>query len=213
MVVAGAAAGAGGGVVSPVEGLTPPSPTRTADARPGSLYGLALAVLVLAVIVGSLVFAYVYLAVNSRRWPPAGVDPPSWTPGLLLVALAISAAVAATAAHRSAAGARGGAVIWLATSAVLGAGATAFGVVAVTELPSGATEQAYGASVVALGGSALLLTAAGSLGAALVAVWAATGSAGRPPGDAERLLRGWWWSTVAMAAVAVGVVLLGGRWG
>ncbi len=192
--------------------LPPIAPARVPEARPGGLYGMALALGVLGVIGAVLLYSYAHLAANADAWPPPGTSrPSSWT---LLAAgvLAPAAAMATTRAYHYAhaderdrvhvMGALVAATV-LSTAALTSMGVWLAGI-------DGASDHSFGAVVLVLGAYVAVALGVGVGGGLLVGAWVALGHAGTAPADSVRILRALHWFTAAAGVVVLPLLALGG---
>ena len=82
------------GLPAAEEYRTRPLPVDVSDSRATGWWSMMLIVMSLAVIFGSFVAAYYYLAGNSTAWPPPGIDKPELGIPIIAAALGIVAAPA-----------------------------------------------------------------------------------------------------------------------
>lgn len=191
--------------------LEAPAPSRLPSARPASVYGAALFVLVLAVIVGALLFSYAYLATNAETWRPDGTPSPRWWPSVVVVVGVLAAASSLTVGRHDLTSGEHPPVVRLFAAGGLGLASLVAAVVALGDHPFGRDEHAYAAATYLLQGTAgsLVLLATG----ATALVLAFSLDAGHTPSaraDAVRVLRLLWWGTALLVIPLLGTVLVGG---
>jgi cytochrome c oxidase subunit I+III len=92
---------------------------RQRRAQPNGWWGMALFLCAEATLFGSLIATYFYLDFGSRRWPPAGIDPPSVALPLVATAALVATTVPMWLAVRSARAGERRAVIVLIALAVI----------------------------------------------------------------------------------------------
>jgi cytochrome c oxidase subunit I+III len=188
-------------------GAEPHPAAAGTDLRPAGWHGLLLALVAVAGVAGSFVYAYAYLALSGDRWPPSGVPSPSALLPASAMALVTLAALLVAAAGRVRDAAAGA----LTAATACAAAAVVAEAVDLARLPFGPDDHAYGAAFVLLRGTVVALVGASML-AALVALRAVTG---RPrddwTGDVLRVVRLLWLFAAAVAVVVHLVLQIGPR--
>lgn len=193
--------------------LEPPAPARVPDARPASVYGAALLLSVISVVLGSFVFSYGYLALNAPQWPPAEAAEPEWVlQALGLVAAAVATALASSSSRHASKEHRAPVLRVLVLTAVVGALATGALAWSLAELPMRPTVHAFGAIHFTLLLSATLLLAMATAVCAVVAGWTRWGHPETGTLDSTRIVGQMWWFAVITSAILVAVVQGGARW-
>jgi heme/copper-type cytochrome/quinol oxidase subunit 3 len=86
---------------------------------PSGWWGMLLLICAEATLFGTLIASYVYLRLQTRIWPPAGIDPPSVTAPLALTAVLVATTVPMLLASRAARAGRASRATWLIVAATL----------------------------------------------------------------------------------------------
>jgi cytochrome c oxidase subunit I+III len=157
-------------------------PVDVSDWRATGWWGMMLLLICHAVIFGSFVIAYFYLAGNNPVWPPNGVPLPEPLLAIGSALLAIAAAVAARLAVRGIVrGDQERLKLALGIAVLLGLASLALAVVEVTRQPFALSDSAYTSAVLVILGLMALQIATALIFALVVLVWALLGyySAGR----------------------------------
>jgi cytochrome c oxidase subunit I+III len=148
-------------------------PVDVSDARSTGWWGMMLLLICHAVIFGSFLIAYFYLAGNNPVWPPNGVPLPQPMLAIGAFVLAVVAAVAARVAVRGVVrGNQGRLLLGLGIAVVLGLAALALAVVEIMQQPFGLSDSAYASSVLVILGLMALQTAVAVIFALIVFFWA-----------------------------------------
>lgn len=182
--------------------------------RPVSATATLLGVIALAMLVLTLQFSYLYLAINDGGWPPPGVQPPPV--GLPLVATVVLAAGALPALLllRAARSGSGPGLQGAAVALVLaGGGFLALQAWAWPPLDIAPSEHAYASAVVLNIVVMAVLVAAGIVAAGLLVLRVRERLDARTAGIGASLAYYWWFLVVlwlVTAALVYGTPLVGG---
>jgi cytochrome c oxidase subunit I+III len=130
-------------------------------------------VLVLAIAIGTLLFAYFYIRIENQNWPPPGIPLPNWPAAVVSMAVVLVGTALTWWAERSVkANALGRMKVGLALAFLLSVGAGAIVVLDLARLPFDWATHAYGSVFFALAGAMLMALAGGLLFSLLTQVWA-----------------------------------------
>jgi cytochrome c oxidase subunit I+III len=185
-------------------------PIRPLGSQIVARWAMALVVVIVATVVGTLVYSYYYLRLGVAAWPPDDIPPPN----LLLPAIATALLLLSSGAVQWAViGARAGRVgrlkLGLAAGAALGAGHAALLAADLLGLPYTWQTNAYGSLVYAITGFAILNAGIAVAMSALVQVWAWQGYVdARRPAAVENLALYWHAGLVAMGVIMVATLAL-----
>jgi cytochrome c oxidase subunit I+III len=185
-------------------------PVTTKGSAAVSRGGMALLLLVLGIVLGTLLLSYFYLRLDNPVWPPMGIQPPA--PLLAGVATALLAAAAISlhwAFRQIERDAAGKLRLGLGLGFVLGAAALALSVYEFSQFGFEWSIHAYASIFYTLGGFLIALLASGVGMSLLVGFWAWRDEYTRRRCVAVGNLVWYWYALLAGWVVGFGTLYLG----